>query len=455
MGKKSRQKLKQQQKLQQQQLEDPASLFPWCSWCGKEDHRWRACPEEPPADWCGCCEEDRHNWAGCSYVPAQASAATPVAPVRPGSPHPREIWEWLMDAEGELCSDLPLAINALWFQDGEQWEAWERQHHPASLHETTAMVLHYLAQDMAEIPTFQVPEWVELPSCEPEGVELLSTEPEGEDPTLQYPEREEKELPSPELEGEELQAQLPVFFWGEEWKDSPPLLSEEPAAFPLLSEEPAAFPLLSEEPAAFPLLSEEPAAFPLLLEEPAAFPLLSAAPPAPALPPAVGGAGSATSPSPTPAVGGAGSATRGRRAAVLASATRGRRAAVLASATRGRQAAVPVFATRGAGAASTSCCQQGRGTLATATLAGGSCNVGHAQGCLPRIAWGCLLLCIALGATGCRVRGRSGALAAAFMARGSPPEFASRGSAAAVASRGSAATVASRGSCFSWGRCQS
>ncbi|MGH0148255.1 UNVERIFIED_CONTAM: hypothetical protein FKN15_045863 [Acipenser sinensis] len=165
----------------------------------------------------------------------KASAASPVAPVPPGSPSSQEIWEWLMDVEGDLCSDLPLAINALWCRDREQWEAWERQHHPASLHETTAMVLRYLAGDMAEIPAFQVPEWVELPSCkpegvelpscEPEGVELPSTEPEGEDPTLQSPEREE----------EELQAQPPVFFRGEEWKDSPPLLSEEPAAFALLS----------------------------------------------------------------------------------------------------------------------------------------------------------------------------------------------------------------------------
>ncbi|MGH0144109.1 UNVERIFIED_CONTAM: hypothetical protein FKN15_063016 [Acipenser sinensis] len=65
-------------------------------------------------------------------------------------------------------------------------------------------------------------------------------------------------------------------------------------------------------------------------------------------------------------------------------------------------------------------------------------------GCLLlRIAWGCLLL-----RTGYSIRGRSGAPAAASMARGSPPEFASRGSAAtAVASRGSAAAaVASRGS---------
>ncbi|MGH0186532.1 UNVERIFIED_CONTAM: hypothetical protein FKN15_021867 [Acipenser sinensis] len=38
-------------KLQQQPLEEPASLFPWCSWCGEQDHRWQACPEGLPADW--------------------------------------------------------------------------------------------------------------------------------------------------------------------------------------------------------------------------------------------------------------------------------------------------------------------------------------------------------------------------------------------------------------------
>ncbi|MGH0155536.1 UNVERIFIED_CONTAM: hypothetical protein FKN15_029256 [Acipenser sinensis] len=178
MGKKSR----QQQKLQKQQLEDPANLCPWCSCCGKEDHHWRACPEGPQADWCGCCKEDGHNWAGCPYVlaqeekqlPSQASAATPVTPVPPGSPSSREIWYWLVDAEGDLFKDLPLAINWLWCQDGEQWEVWERQHHPLSLHNSTTMVLRYLAEDMAE--------WVELPFSEPEGVELLSPEPEGEEP---------------------------------------------------------------------------------------------------------------------------------------------------------------------------------------------------------------------------------------------------------------------------------
>ncbi|MGH0158349.1 UNVERIFIED_CONTAM: hypothetical protein FKN15_035297 [Acipenser sinensis] len=76
------------------------------------------------------------------------------------------------------------------------------------------MVLRYLAEDMAEIPAFQVPQWVELPSCEPEQVQLLSTEPEGEEPTLQSPELEEEEPPSPELEGEELQAHPPDFGGG-------------------------------------------------------------------------------------------------------------------------------------------------------------------------------------------------------------------------------------------------
>ncbi|MGH0134114.1 UNVERIFIED_CONTAM: hypothetical protein FKN15_042650 [Acipenser sinensis] len=163
--------------------------------------------------------------------------------------------------------------------------------------------------------------------------------------------------------------------------------------------------------------------------------------------PAVGGAGSATRPtpavgragsatSPTPAVGGVDSANSSNPAVGGASsATRGRQTAVPASAIRGRRAVVPSPAIRGAGAGSTSCRQQRRGTLAAATLARGSCTVGHAQGCL-------------LLHTGYRVRGRSGAPAAASMARVSPPELASRGpAAAAVASRGSAAAaVASRGS---------
>ncbi|MGH0119112.1 UNVERIFIED_CONTAM: hypothetical protein FKN15_031445 [Acipenser sinensis] len=57
-----------------------------------------------------------------------------------------------------------------------------------------------------------------------------------------------------------------------------------------------------------------------------------------------------------------------------------------------------------------------------------------AWGCLLlRIAWGCLLLRIAWGAISYRVRGRSRAPAAAFMARGSPTEYTSRGFGAVAA----------------------
>ncbi|MGH0166208.1 UNVERIFIED_CONTAM: hypothetical protein FKN15_050556 [Acipenser sinensis] len=108
---------------------------------------------------------------------------------------------------------------------------------------------------------------------------------------------------------------------------------------------------------------------------------------------------------------------------------------------------------RGAGTTSTTTTTIGRsGAPAAAFMARGSPpTIAIAWGWLLCIAWGCLLF-----PTGCRVRGRSGAPAAASMARGSPPEFASRGSAAAaVASRGSAAAAVAwghKGSCFAWGR---
>ncbi|MGH0178879.1 UNVERIFIED_CONTAM: hypothetical protein FKN15_004822 [Acipenser sinensis] len=60
-----------------------------------------------------------------------------------------------------------------------------------------------------------------------------------------------------------------------------------------------------------------------------------------------------------------------------------------------------------------------------------------AWGCLLlRIAWGCLLLRIAWSATSYRERGRSGAPAAASMARGSPPEFASAPAAISLQEKG-------------------
>ncbi|MGH0115872.1 UNVERIFIED_CONTAM: hypothetical protein FKN15_054228 [Acipenser sinensis] len=225
MGKKSRQR--QRQKQQQQQLppppqtlwEDPASLFPWCSWCGKVDHWWRSCPDGPPADRCGRCELDGHSWAGRPHNPDQeqlqtpSSAATPPLPISPPSPPSQEIWDWLMHPEADLFHDLPIAINTLWRRDGGRWEKWEAEHHPASFAELALMVVNYLAVDMGEAPVK-----VELSSREPEREELLSQEPEreGEQPELSPPpppaegEQPELSLPPPPAEGEQPELSLPA-----------------------------------------------------------------------------------------------------------------------------------------------------------------------------------------------------------------------------------------------------
>ncbi|MGH0141543.1 UNVERIFIED_CONTAM: hypothetical protein FKN15_006124 [Acipenser sinensis] len=205
MGKKRRQRQQQKQQLPpppQTLWEDPASLFPWCSWCGKEDHRWRSCPDGPPADWCGRCEADGHSWAGCPHNPDQeqlqtpSSAATPPLPTSPPSPPSQEIWDWLMHPEADLFHDLPIAINTLWRRDGGRWEKWEAEHHPASFAELALMVVNYLAVDMGDAP-FKV----ELPSREPEREEPLPPrEPEVEEPLSREPEGEK--LPSREPEGE-------------------------------------------------------------------------------------------------------------------------------------------------------------------------------------------------------------------------------------------------------------
>ncbi|MGH0131117.1 UNVERIFIED_CONTAM: hypothetical protein FKN15_042000 [Acipenser sinensis] len=151
---------------------------------GREDHRWRSCPDGPPADWCGRCEVDGHSWAGCPHNPDQeqlqtpSSAATPPLPTSPPSPPSQEIWDWLMHPEADLFHDLPIAINTLWRRDGGRWEKWEAEHHPASFAELALMVVNYLAVDMGDAP-FKV----ELPSREPEREEPPpSREPEGEEP---------------------------------------------------------------------------------------------------------------------------------------------------------------------------------------------------------------------------------------------------------------------------------
>ncbi|MGH0164238.1 UNVERIFIED_CONTAM: hypothetical protein FKN15_057253 [Acipenser sinensis] len=220
MGKKSR------QRQLPPQLEDPASLFPFCSWCGRcevDGHSWAGCPHNPdlppqledPASlfpfcsWCGRCEVDGHNWAGCPHNPDQEQlqtpslAATPPLPTSPPSPPSQEIWDWLMHPEADLFHDLPIAINTLWRRDGGRWEKWEAKHHPASFAELALMVVNYLVVDMGDAP-FKV----ELPSREPEREEPSFREPEGEEPLSREPEGEEP-LPSRDPEVEELLSREP------------------------------------------------------------------------------------------------------------------------------------------------------------------------------------------------------------------------------------------------------
>ncbi|MGH0132109.1 UNVERIFIED_CONTAM: hypothetical protein FKN15_048748 [Acipenser sinensis] len=61
---------------------------------------------------------------------------------------PRQTGPLSWGSERDIVEALPAVINLLWARDGERWEAWEQQHHPASLPDIAAMVLNYLAADM-------------------------------------------------------------------------------------------------------------------------------------------------------------------------------------------------------------------------------------------------------------------------------------------------------------------
>ncbi|MGH0147451.1 UNVERIFIED_CONTAM: hypothetical protein FKN15_069923 [Acipenser sinensis] len=50
-----------------------------------------------------------------------------------------------------------MAVDLLWARDGEQWEAWEQQHHPASLSDIAAVVINYLAAEMGMPPQVRSP----------------------------------------------------------------------------------------------------------------------------------------------------------------------------------------------------------------------------------------------------------------------------------------------------------
>ncbi|MGH0154807.1 UNVERIFIED_CONTAM: hypothetical protein FKN15_027605 [Acipenser sinensis] len=324
-----------------------------------------------------------------------------------------------MYVEGDLCSDLPLAINALWCRDGEQWEAWERPHHPASLHETTAMVLRYLAGDMAEIPTFQGGGMEGQPSIAVGGAGRLSLAVVGMG-SLSPAARGTGSNTSPTVQGclprnaqgchaRSAQGYHVWIAWGclllrialgatsykEIWEwlmyVEGDLCSDLPLAINALwcrdGEQWEAW----ERP-------HHPAS----LHETTAMVLRYLAGDMAEIPTFQGGGMEGQ---PSIAVGGA-----------------------------GRLSLAVV------GMGSLSPAARGTGSNTSPTVQG--CLPRNAQGCHARsaqgyhvwIAWGCLLLRIALGATSYKVRGRSGAPAAAFMARCTPPDFASQGSAAAVTS---------------------
>ncbi|MGH0128016.1 UNVERIFIED_CONTAM: hypothetical protein FKN15_062423 [Acipenser sinensis] len=192
MGKKSRQR---QQKLQQQQQEEVG------------DDRWEAVARRLAAELCPGCGEYGHTVAIC---PSQYREE-PERPVREDLHPPKRtnalssegVWDWLVEPGRDYEEALPAVINLLWARDGERWETWEQQHHPASLPDIAAMVLNYLAADMRGVPPSPGKKGeAPLPSLAPEGEEppLPSPATKGEEPERPTPEWEEPERPTPEWE---------------------------------------------------------------------------------------------------------------------------------------------------------------------------------------------------------------------------------------------------------------
>ncbi|MGH0144247.1 UNVERIFIED_CONTAM: hypothetical protein FKN15_055051 [Acipenser sinensis] len=116
----------------------------------------------------------------------------------------REIWDWLLDSEGNLKEALPMVIDLLWARDGEQWEACKKQHRPASLLDIAAMVLNYLAADMGGASPSLVPSGGATPTPTPQTVGTSTPEPRGE--THQSPATEREQHQSPENEGKQHQS---------------------------------------------------------------------------------------------------------------------------------------------------------------------------------------------------------------------------------------------------------
>ncbi|MGH0127652.1 UNVERIFIED_CONTAM: hypothetical protein FKN15_071807 [Acipenser sinensis] len=169
MGKSSRRR-KQQQQQQQQQQEAQRVLTTldvcltclkgeeWCFAVGEVGH---VAPDQPPP------------WQERKEPEHPARVREDPHPPRRKNPVSSEgIWDWLADPERDIMVALPAVINLLWARDGERWETWEQQHHPASLPDIAAMVLNYLAADMRGVPPSPGKKGeAPLPSLAPEGEE--------------------------------------------------------------------------------------------------------------------------------------------------------------------------------------------------------------------------------------------------------------------------------------------
>ncbi|MGH0129110.1 UNVERIFIED_CONTAM: hypothetical protein FKN15_037178 [Acipenser sinensis] len=215
----------------QQRPEEPENLFPWCTWCGEVDHRWRDCSEVPPS-WCGRCEEGGHDWSGCPY----ASSAVPKRE-EPEHPQPKR-------------------------EEPERPQPkWEEPEHPQQKREEPER-----PQPKREEPEHPQPKREEPEHPQPKREEVRP-QPKREESVRPQPKREESVRPQPkeegvgactvlgpkppaeeecllspsppaegkcllvqpqEPEGEELQSQPPENFWGGEGQDA--VVPQQPPA---------------------------------------------------------------------------------------------------------------------------------------------------------------------------------------------------------------------------------
>ncbi|MGH0149044.1 UNVERIFIED_CONTAM: hypothetical protein FKN15_017445 [Acipenser sinensis] len=225
MGKSSRRRKQQQQQQQQQEAQQQQQRVlttldvcltclkgeEWCFAVGEVGH---VAPDQPPP------------WQERKEPEHPARVREDPHPPRRKNPVSSEgIWDWLADPERDIMVALPAVINLLWARDGERWETWEQQHHPASLPDIAAMVLNYLAADMRGVPPSPGKKGeAPLPSLAPEGEEppLPSPATKGEEPERPTPEWEEPERPTPEWE----EPERPTPEWEEPERPTPPAEGE-------------------------------------------------------------------------------------------------------------------------------------------------------------------------------------------------------------------------------------